>query len=197
MDTTRASLILRIRDARDTVAWGQFDRLYRPMLQRFARSRGLSPTDAEEIAQQVMVAVQSAAAWFKYDASRGRFKNWLFTSAVHRISNMRRRQRTAPLDTAVRDDLPDPNDSPAEEFEKAWQIDHLRYVLEQLRTEYPSESLEAFRRYALSEEPVETVCDAFGLTPAQLYKLKWRVARSIRLRLIDILGDSEDLPTSG
>ena len=37
IDTTRASLLLRIRDARDTHAWAEFDAIYRPML---AASRG-------------------------------------------------------------------------------------------------------------------------------------------------------------
>ena len=36
MDTTRPSLLLRIRDRGDAGAWRTFDAIYRPMLYRFA-----------------------------------------------------------------------------------------------------------------------------------------------------------------
>ena len=34
MNTTRASLLARLKDLDNTVAWQEFDGLYRPMLQR-------------------------------------------------------------------------------------------------------------------------------------------------------------------
>ena len=51
MDTTRASLLLRIKDTRNTHAWAEFDAIYRPMLYRFARARGLDDAAAEDLVQ--------------------------------------------------------------------------------------------------------------------------------------------------
>ena len=48
MAVTRASLLLRIRDPKDNAAWKEFDAIYRPMLQRFARTMGLGAADAED-----------------------------------------------------------------------------------------------------------------------------------------------------
>ena len=44
--TTRPSLLLRMRDARDHEAWHTFVELYAPLVYRFARKRGLQDADA-------------------------------------------------------------------------------------------------------------------------------------------------------
>ena len=46
--TTRPSLLVRIRDARDAEAWREFVRLYSPLVYRFARRKGLQDADAAD-----------------------------------------------------------------------------------------------------------------------------------------------------
>jgi RNA polymerase sigma-70 factor (ECF subfamily) len=46
VDTTRPSLLLRIRDLSDKAAWRAFDEIYRPMVFRFALASGLSHADS-------------------------------------------------------------------------------------------------------------------------------------------------------
>ena len=41
MHTTRASLLIRIKDSSDATAWTDFDAIYRPRLILFLASRGL------------------------------------------------------------------------------------------------------------------------------------------------------------
>ena len=43
---TRASLLVRLRDGNDSVAWQEFVRLYGPLIYGFARKRGLQDADA-------------------------------------------------------------------------------------------------------------------------------------------------------
>ncbi len=46
VEATRASLLARIRDFRDELAWGEFAQLYTPLIYRFARRSGLQHADA-------------------------------------------------------------------------------------------------------------------------------------------------------
>src|SRR5262245_29552184 len=74
---TRASLLVRIADAQDTRSWNEFVRLYRPIVYRLARRQGMQHADAEELGQEVMLAVARAIDHFTPRPERGKFRNWL------------------------------------------------------------------------------------------------------------------------
>lgn len=54
---TRASLILRLPNAADVAAWEEFVAIYRPLVHGLAIRRGLQPTDADDLVQEVFAAV--------------------------------------------------------------------------------------------------------------------------------------------
>jgi len=54
---TRASLIVRLRDAGDDEAWIEFVQIYQPVVQRFIQKHGLQYADAAEITQEVLRSV--------------------------------------------------------------------------------------------------------------------------------------------
>ena len=89
-----------------------FDR-YAPRLKAFALRGGAGPADAEEVVQDVMVAIWRRAASF--DAARAAASTWIFAIARNRRIDLARR--------AGRRRLPDPDDPalhPAPEPD-AWQ----------------------------------------------------------------------------
>ena len=71
MATTRASLLLRLKDPTDAEAWSEFHKLYAPLLYRYARRRGLSRDDAEEIRDQCLEVVTRKMPTFEYDKEKG------------------------------------------------------------------------------------------------------------------------------
>ena len=58
---TESTLVRRLGDPRDDEAWSRFDSLYRPVIYRYARSRGLQHADAETLVGEVMSRVFRAA----------------------------------------------------------------------------------------------------------------------------------------
>ena len=52
MNTTRTTLLSRLKTRSDAAAWSEFHRIYAPLLYRYARGRGLSRADAEEVRDQ-------------------------------------------------------------------------------------------------------------------------------------------------
>jgi len=65
---TRASLILRLPDASDVVAWDEFVAIYSPLIFRLARRQGLQPTDADDLVQEVLTTVSRSLQYPLGDA---------------------------------------------------------------------------------------------------------------------------------
>jgi RNA polymerase sigma-70 factor, ECF subfamily len=59
---TRASLILRLRDQADIVAWEEFIEIYSPVVFRIAVRHGLQPADADDLVQGGILADQCQGA---------------------------------------------------------------------------------------------------------------------------------------
>jgi RNA polymerase sigma-70 factor (ECF subfamily) len=94
---TRASLILRLKDAEDVAAWDEFAALYGPVVYRVATSRGFQAADAENLVQEVFLAVaNSVSAWLERE-DRGKFRAWLLRIARNEAVDMLTERATRPL----------------------------------------------------------------------------------------------------
>ena len=57
---TRASLLVRLRDPGDGIAWNRFVDLYTPLIYGFFRRHGLQDADAADLSQDVLARVAGA-----------------------------------------------------------------------------------------------------------------------------------------
>jgi len=89
---TRESLLVEVRSAANREAWDQFVLLYRPVVYRLARRRGLQDADAQDLAQRVLMAVASAIGRFEKSGESVRFRHWLRRVARNAIVNALVRQ---------------------------------------------------------------------------------------------------------
>ncbi|MDA0586440.1 MAG: sigma-70 family RNA polymerase sigma factor [Planctomycetota bacterium] len=87
VEATRTSLLVRIRDFRDELAWGEFAKLYTPLIYRFARSSGLQDADASLVTQDVLVTVARTIHRFEYNRQNGSFRGWLKVVTRSRLSD--------------------------------------------------------------------------------------------------------------
>ena len=58
---TRPSLLVRVRDPADRAAWQEFVEIYRPVILRIARQKGMQAADAEDVAAEVVLAAVAKA----------------------------------------------------------------------------------------------------------------------------------------
>jgi RNA polymerase sigma-70 factor (ECF subfamily) len=121
MNTTRASLLFRVKNPRDTQAWSEFYDLYGPLLYRFARAKGLSHDDAEEVQSTCYEQIVRQICHFDYDKQKGGFKAWLRTLVCRRVIDLLRKHREPPAESQDLKTVLDPDLAPDELWEQHWK----------------------------------------------------------------------------
>lgn len=173
---TRPSLLARLRDRSDDASWREFDARYRELILRYCRGRGLQPSDAEDVRQQVMMSLATALRGFAYDPVRGRFHAYLGRAVQRAIRAQAARRRRSPrleadLEEAPGDAAEDPLDS---RFEREWVSHHYRLAMRALRPVLEPRTLEVFDRL-IAGEPPERVGAELGMSAETVQKAKQRV----------------------
>lgn len=195
-ETTQPSLLSRVRDPEDRLAWRQFDDKYRELILRYCRRKGLQQADAEDVRQIVMMNLSRALPKFHYRPKQGRFRSYLGTVVRNAISHHMSRpsSREKPLDTSVLTSLPEVTDDADDVWEVEWANHHYRLAMKSVRETFEARSIAVFDRLLVGDS-VAQVADSFGLSTQAVHKVKQR----IRLRLNELIQQQiadEDEPNS-
>lgn len=189
MDTTRTSLLARVRDPRDNAAWTEFDGIYRPILARYAAARGLSPADVDDVVQHCMAALVKHMRSFEYDPGKGSFRGFLKTIVNNHIRDRNRARREHRAKTGVLDAAPDPAEGPADAFERECRRGEFHYCFKLIAGEFKPIEADIFRMRFLSQAAMEEVCSKFGVTREYVDKLGWRIRRRLREAWLERFGE--------
>ena len=192
--TTRISFLHRLQDRADQRSWGEFHERYGELLYRYAQGRGATHSDAEEVVQEVEMYVFKAMDRFSYDARKGRFRSYLRASVIHalgRRSAKRSRQEVA-LDPHMLESLAQDSNEVDEEWEREWRRQRLRSALRSIAGEVEPITLEAFRIYALEDQPAAEVAKQLGISTDTVWQAKSRVLKRLRERVAAMPDDDDD-----
>ncbi len=185
---TRASLIRSLKNWDDQANWERFDRTYRRLIISFAVKRGLSEQEAQDVAQETLVAVAKDIQKFEYDPERSSFKNWLFTVTRHRIVDYCRGrpkesgQRNAEAgDTTRTSTVARMADPGGDALDSLWDEEWRRTVTEQaterLKSQVSTEHFQIFYLSVIKEQSSPKVAAALGVSVAKIYVVRHRLAR--------------------
>ena len=84
-------ILLRIRDFRDEAAFADLFARFAPKVQGYLQRTGLDLADAENVLQDIMIAVWKKAQQF--DATRASARTWIFSMARNRLIDLKRAER--------------------------------------------------------------------------------------------------------
>ena len=153
--STQASLLERLHDGSDPMAWNDFFDRYWPLLFSIARQRGCSQHTAEEVVQDVMLAVFEGKAVFRHDPSRGRFRDWLGgvvrrQVAAHQARPAERcRGRGGNEDPCIEAEAS--GDGSDSSWQAAFEQAMLMFLLDAVRREISPRTYLAFELFTLGE----------------------------------------------
>lgn len=185
---TSPSLLLRIRDHDDREAWQYFCDIYGPLIYGYCRKRNLDANDSADVAQEVLIRVASGIREFKYDRSKGRFRDWLSRIVHNEISRWftkRIRNNTKSLNN---------NDQDSHANQTLWSEHFQQYILDTaLKTTRPHFSAvtwQAFRMVWIENCSCPEVAKKLNRSLGFVYTSKSRVLKRLRLEFEQLSEDA-------
>jgi RNA polymerase sigma factor (sigma-70 family) len=194
---TRATLLARIRDGKDTDAWREFLHLYGPVVYGFARKRGLQDADAADLMQSVLQSVAQNANKLEYDPKKGTFRGWLYTITRNKIYNFLSSQKNRPKasgDSATHEQL---NSTPnrSEEAEEEWELEYQRRLsaqaMERVRNDFQTGTWQAFWGTAVEGRTPQEVGKQLKMSTGAVYVAKSRVIARLREEVKTLEAEAE------
>jgi len=169
----------------DKSAWETLDKLYRPLVERWCRNRGVSPDDAEDLAQVVFLGVATHLKEFRRDQPGQRFRKWLKTIALNFAKNHLRNLSGKPraaggtdhqvsLDQ-VEDDGPTDSDEDQQELREL-----LHLALRIIQPDFQPNTWTAFLRTEIEGEKVTDVAKSLGMKPNAVRQSRYRVREKLK-----------------
>ncbi len=80
---TRHSLIVRLKDQQNDVAWTEFMSVYEPFLLRLVQKQGTPDRHAADVTQQLLLTIAKSVDRWHPDGKVASFRRWLGCVARH------------------------------------------------------------------------------------------------------------------
>ena len=178
-------MILRLQNAADVAAWEEFAQLYGPVIFRVARQRGFQTADADNLIQEVWMAVaKSLSRWLERD-DRGSFRAWLLRIAHNEAVDILTERATRTLGhdgshgerllqrLSVRNTL-------SVSIEREYELAVFRRAAEHVQQAVSERTWLAFVRTEVEGVSVQRTAKELGTTAGNIYVSRSRVMARIR-----------------
>lgn len=189
---TRSSLVVRLFNAQDEAAWGEFLEIYQPLILRLLRKNGLQECDAHDVCQQVLAAVAQDIEQWKPDGSNASFRRWLFQIARNRVLKFMTRKPLGGIaagGTTAHEILaaqPDQRTGLDEDYDQEYRQQLLLCAASQIRAEFRETTWLAFWETCVAGRPVDDVAAELGTTTGNVYVARSRVMGRLRERVREL-----------
>ena len=191
---TRRSLLTRLKDWDDQESWKDFFNTYWKLIFGVAVKSGLSENEAQDVVQETVVSVAKKMHEFKYDPATGSFKSWLLLITRRRITDHLRKhyrqvevQEPRPKETTGTSTIERVADPALPVLDQIWDEEWAKNLMDaaiqRVKRQVKAKQWQIFDFYVLKRWPVMKVTKALGVSMAQVYLAKHRVARLIKKEL--------------
>jgi RNA polymerase sigma factor (sigma-70 family) len=192
---TQPSLLIRLGDKQDTVAWAQFVEVYAPLVYGFARKHGMQDADAADLTQEVMRAVAGAISRLEYDPRRGTFRSWLFTVVRNKfrnyLSNKTRKQMTSG-GSSIQELLeaqPDRVDALEEQWDHEYDQRVFSWAVDRVKGSFTDKTWQAFWQVSVEGKNARDVAVDVGISVGAVYIAKSRVLARLKEQIQLLQGE--------
>jgi RNA polymerase sigma-70 factor (ECF subfamily) len=177
---TNTELLIGLADPQNRAVWQTFYDRYRPLLTTFAKRLGLKEVDAEDAAQEALIAFMTSYQQGRYDREKGRLRTWLSAIArnkIHDIQQRRYREAAAGAGDSSVDPLEQIADdrSMSEIWEAEWQRAVLRQCRAEVEQQVDAKTMKAFDLLVVEGKKAGDVAAELGMTRNAVYLAKSHV----------------------
>ncbi len=186
MHETSLSLLGRLQGSPESESWDRLLELYAPLIRGWLRKYDVPECDADDLLQEVLLAVTKDVGKFAHGGQPGAFRGWLKAILVNRLRNYWRSQKRLPEANGTSDlarrlaELEDP----ASQLSRLWNDEHNQHVLRRLlalvEPQFAANTWTAFCRVALDRAEPRDVAAELNLSLNAIVIAKSRVLNRLR-----------------
>lgn len=183
---TRASLILRLKNADDVAAWSDFVSIYAPVIFRVARRHGFQTADAENLIQEVLLSISRALPQWLQREDRGSFRAWLLKIARNEAVDMLTRRATRPLGNdgleaeRLLAEVPDHRGDLSSQFDLEYEQAVFQWAAAQVRDSVSDTTWQSFWLTHVEGLSVDRVARQLNMRTGTVYVARGRVMNRIQ-----------------
>ena len=161
---------------------------YGGLVWSIARKMLRDPDEAEDVVQETVIGVAKKMGEFRYDPTVCSFRGWLLHVTRLRIQDQFRKRlptfshrKRATATTSTLERIPDTADKGLEAVWAAeWEKNIVDVAMTRVKGRVRPEHYQMFYLNAVKEIEAGRVASTFGVSTAQVYLVKHRVARLIK-----------------
>ncbi|MBL8878773.1 MAG: sigma-70 family RNA polymerase sigma factor [Phycisphaerales bacterium] len=182
---TTTTILENLRDYENRGAWDRFAARFRRPIVRFAKGMGLSQFDADDVAQETLIAFAEAFRKGQYHPDKGRLSRWLFGIAYRQALTARRGDARRAARLVQPSDSTNFLDALADEtatgmWDAEWEQALLNECLDQIRREVDAITFRAFELTVQEDIPPGDAAETLGVPIKTVYNAKHRILKRIR-----------------
>jgi RNA polymerase sigma factor (sigma-70 family) len=182
---TTSTILWGLRDFDDRGAWERFVERFRAPIVRLAQGQGLKQADAEDVAQETLLAFADGYRAGRYDVEKGRLSRWLFGIAYRQMLRARETSNRRPASGHEEESSSDLHEiADEEQATRSWDAEWERAILEQClaqaRREVQPQTFRAFELVALENRDVAQAAAELAIDVKAVYNAKHRLLKRIR-----------------
>ncbi len=196
-------LISEIGDLANHAAWQRFDALYRPVIYRFARRRGLDHHAADEVVADVIRRVARAASRWHQPGDQDcdqkppdRFAAWLNRVSRNSLVNivcrdLNHRGIGGTTHQITLESRPAATEDSRHDWENDRQRVLIRLAADAIRGDYDHASWDAFWATHVEGESIDSVTKRLGKSRGAIYAIRSRIVRRLREQVQQIEAEED------
>lgn len=190
---TQSLLLANIQSLENREAWAEFVQIYRPVIYRMARRRGMQDADAQDLSQDVLVRISRAIpSWEPREGIR--FRHWLRTVASNAIvSAMTKSKPHGMVDGSVAvqilADTPELSDAVSELDNECLRERYLRAAAI-VKVDVSPETWIAFEQTVVHARTCEEVAESLGKSLGTIYAARSRILKRLQAEVQRLQGDA-------
>ena len=182
---TRSSLIAQVRSPEDREAWDQFVVVYRPVIYRMARRRGMQDADAQDLVQAVLMRVAGAIHSFEKLGPETKFRHWLRRVAKNAMATaFTRRPQDAGVGGSEMLELLAKQPAIAADIEREFAMESMREkylrAASVVKSDFDMNTWQAFELTVVKGQPCDEVAKQVGKSVGAVYAARSRIMRRLR-----------------
>lgn len=190
---TQSLLLAKIQSPENREAWEEFVKIYRPVIYRMAKRRGMQDADAQDLSQEVLMRIsKSIETWVPQEGVR--FRHWLRKVASNAIVTAVTKSK--PCGTVggsaaeqILAETPETSAVTTELQDECFREQYLRAAAI-VKLDVSPVTWAAFEQTVIQGQSCEDAAELLGKSLGTIYAARSRILKRLQIEVQRFVGDT-------